>query len=162
MEQNIEIQPIGFIRTPFQQVEGVPVQPGGGKGISGWIELEPQWEPGLKDLEGFSHILLVYYFHLVREHKLSVIPFLDNVPHGIFATRSPARPNRIGLSTVRLLKIEGTRIFIENVDMVDQTPLLDIKPFFPLYDNHPEARGGWLESSPGRDISKVRSDGRFK
>ncbi|NJO93061.1 MAG: tRNA (N6-threonylcarbamoyladenosine(37)-N6)-methyltransferase TrmO [Chloroflexia bacterium] len=153
---------IGFIRTPFKNVDGAPVQPGGGAGITGEIELNPQYVEGLTDLEGFSHLILLYQFHLVKRYQLKVIPFLDNKSHGIFATRAPARPNPIGISIVKLVKIEGNILTIENVDMLDMTPLIDIKPFFPKYDNQTDVKTGWLETNGEVDITKVRSDKRFE
>ena len=161
METKITYKPIGFIRTPFPKISEMPVQPNGAIGVYGVIELNDELVSGLNDLEGFSHLILIYHLHLVKESKLSVIPFMDNKPHGIFATRAPARPNPIGISTVKLQKIEGNLLYIEGVDMVDNTPLLDIKPFFPKYDNQQNVKYGWLEEKVDLDITKIRSDDRF-
>ena len=162
MENEIVFKPIGVIRTPFDSIENMPVQPNGAVGVKGIIELREDLDAGLIDLEGFSHIILIYHLHLVKGYKLSVVPFMDDKPHGIFATRAPARPNAIGISTVKLRAIIGHELFVEGVDMVDGTPLLDIKPFFPKYDNQTDVKYGWLEEKVGLDITKVKSDRRFK
>jgi tRNA (adenine37-N6)-methyltransferase len=161
MSDEITYQPIGYIKTPFLNVSKMPIQPCGAKRAKGIIELNPELTPGLFDLEGFSHIVLIYHFHLIKGHKLYVVPFMDDKPHGIFATRAPARPNPIGMSIVKLKKIENNLIYIEGVDMVDGTPLLDIKPFFTKYDNRLDAKAGWLEGKEDIDITKIKSDNRF-
>jgi len=161
MDLNINYQPIGYIRTSFRKVSKMPIQPSGAKRAKGIIELNPDFTPGLFDLEGFSHLILIYHFHLIKGHKLYVVPFMDDKPHGIFATRAPARPNPIGMSIVKLKKIENNLIYIEGVDMVDGTPLLDIKPFFTKYDNRLDAKAGWLEGKGDIDITKIKSDTRF-
>ena len=160
MEQ-ITYQPIGIIHTPFKKIDNMPIQPLGAKGKRGTIELDPELAPGLKDLDGFSHAVLLYHFHLVKGHKLYVVPFMDDVPHGIFATRAPTRPNPIGMSVVRIKKVEENKVHVLDVDMVDGTPLIDIKPFFPHYDNRYDVRSGWLEGKEEIDISKIKSDARF-
>ena len=119
-----------------------------------------QFAAGLKDLEGFSHVILLYQFHRIAQTRLTVIPFMDHQPRGVFATRAPTRPNPIGLSTVKLLGIEGTVLHIENVDIVDGTPLLDIKPYVPQFDHHEVERTGWLENSK-ENVKEKRSDDRF-
>ncbi|HNX56051.1 MAG TPA: tRNA (N6-threonylcarbamoyladenosine(37)-N6)-methyltransferase TrmO [Prolixibacteraceae bacterium] len=161
MSEEIIYQPIGFIRTPFRSIEKMPIQPCGAKRAKGTIELDPEFLPGLIDIGGFSHLILIYHFHLVKGYKLYVVPFMDDHPHGIFATRAPLRPNPIGMSVVKLVKVENNVLHIEGVDMVDGTPLLDIKPFFAKYDNRPDAVAGWLESKVDLDIEKVKSDLRF-
>ena len=131
----ISYTPIGVIRSPFKEPAGMPIQSVAAKGVAGIIELDPTYQDGLQDLEGFSYLLLLYHFHLVRRSpSLVVTPFLDDQPHGVFATRSPQRPNPIGLSVVRLVRVEGTQVHIEDVDVVDGTPLLDIKPYVPAFD----------------------------
>lgn len=116
---------------------------------------------GLKDLRGFSHIILLYLFHLSDGYSLEVRPFLDEEARGLFATRAPSRPSPIGISIVRLLEINGNKLVIEDVDMVDGTPLLDIKPYVPAFDHRENVRTGWLEGK-GDLIFKTRADGRFK
>ena len=121
----------------------MPIQASAAVDVPGRIELDPSLVEGLADLDGFSHLILVYHLHLVASSRLTVTPFLDDQPHGIFATRSPARPNAIGLSTVRLVAIVGSTLEILDVDMVDGTPLLDIKPYFASVDSKPDANVGW-------------------
>lgn len=167
MENNIimkiEMESIGTINTEFQQIEGMPIQPTGAKGIKGKIILENKYKKGLKDIEGFSHLHILYLLHKVEGYSLEVKPFMDNNTHGIFATRSPKRPNRIGSSVVKLEKIEDNIIHISNIDVLDQTPLLDIKPYVPqLYeDTVDELKIGWFESNYEKAKSQ-KSDNRFK
>jgi tRNA-Thr(GGU) m(6)t(6)A37 methyltransferase TsaA len=157
----IVYQPIGIIRSPFEKLEGIPIQPAGAQGVRGFIDLDPELAEGLQDLEGFSHIVLIYHMHLAAGPSLSVKPFLDDESRGVFATRAPSRPNPIGLSVVLLEKIEGNRLHIDNVDIVDRTPLLDIKPFVPEFDPTADVRIGWLRGKVEGARSK-RSDKRFK
>ena len=152
--------PIGVIHTPHKDPKGTPIQPIGAKDIKGIIELEPKYVEGLDDLEGFSHIILLYHFHKSKSYSLKVKPYMDQNKRGVFATRYPARPNPIGLSVVRLNRIIENRLFISDVDMLDETPLLDIKPFIPEVDNRDTARIGWLENRAHR-MSKTKSDGRI-
>jgi len=161
MQPEIIYKSIGIIKTPFENIAAMPVQPRGAEGVEGIVELNPELVPGLADLEGFSHLILLYHFHLIAGPRLSIIPFMDDKPHGIFATRAPTRPNAIGISVVKLLKIENNLLFIEGVDMVNGTPLLDIKPFFPKYDNHFNVKYGWLEGKGEIDITTIKSDDRF-
>jgi len=139
----------------------MPVQPAGAKGVRGAVEGHPEYEDGLKDLEGFSHIMLFYHFHRSKGFTLRPIPFLDSVPRGVFSTRAPRRPNPVGFSVVRLRKVEGRILHIENVDMVDGTPLLDIKPYVPEFDRRTAIRAGWLGKAKGTVLRK-RSDPRFR
>jgi tRNA-Thr(GGU) m(6)t(6)A37 methyltransferase TsaA len=157
----VTFQPIGVIRTPFAETGGMPIQAVGAAGVAGSIELDPALAEGLADLEGFSHITLLYHLHGMTGARLTVTPFLDDRPHGLFATRSPARPNPIGLSTVRLIGIEGTTLRIEDVDMLDGTPLLDIKPYVPQLDDRPDARIGWYLGRVER-VGEVTADRRFR
>jgi tRNA-Thr(GGU) m(6)t(6)A37 methyltransferase TsaA len=151
---------IGVIHSPFAGIEAMPIQPGGAAGIRGTVELLPEYMPGLRDLAGFSHLILLYHFHRVRAAALEVTPFLDTEPHGIFATRAPRRPNPIGLSVVRLISVENNTLTIENVDIVDGTPLLDIKPYVPAFDHFAAERVGWLAKA-GDAVRHQRSDDRF-
>ncbi len=141
----MEITQIGIIHTPFKEREGTPIQPKMGRGIRGTIEIFNQFAPGLKDLEGFSHVVLLYYFHLSEGYSLEVTPFLDDRLRGLFATRAPKRPSPIGMSVVRLEKVEGNILHIVDIDMIDGTPLLDLKPYVPAFDEDVDVRVGWLE-----------------
>ncbi|MDD3079203.1 MAG: tRNA (N6-threonylcarbamoyladenosine(37)-N6)-methyltransferase TrmO [Paludibacter sp.] len=160
--ESIIINPIGVIHTPHHDIKNMPIQPIAAEGIKGYIEVLPEYAEGLKDIEGFSHLTLVYRFHKIDGHKLVVIPFMDTIEHGIFACKSPKRPNAIGISTVKLLGVEGNIVHIEQVDMLDGTPLIDIKPFYPRYDNRLNAQIGWLEKNKDLPLEKLRSDERFK
>jgi len=161
MLEPVTLRPIGTIRTPFTETTGIPVQAVGGVRIEGTIELDPELAEGLADLDGFSHLILVYHLHQVSGVRLTVTPFLDDRPHGIFATRSPARPNPLGLSTVRLLGVDGATIHIADLDIVDGTPLLDVKPYVPAFDDRADARIGWFEGKVERARTTL-ADGRFR
>lgn len=154
------MQPIGAIHTPFTHLENMPIQPRGGAEVVGTIEIFNQYIEGLADLDGFSHIYLLYHFHQVKQTALTVTPFMDSSPRGVFATRSPLRPNHIGLSIVRLLGIENNILTIQNIDILDNTPLLDIKPYIQAFDGVKESRSGWMKGSAA-EVSGKRSDGRF-
>jgi len=158
--ENITYRPIGTIRTPFKSKEGMPIQPSGAKGIRGTIKLEEDYVGGLKDLEGFSHVILIYHFHLSQGYALTVTPFMDDQTRGVFATRAPRRPNSIGLSIVKLNAIRGDILDIENVDIIDGTPLLDIKPYVPEFDAQSQVKIGWLAKA-GKHVKQVKSDDRF-
>ena len=160
MTVNIEYQPIGIIHSPFESIENTPIQPAGAAGVKGTIEMFPQFAAGLKDLAGFSHIILLYHFHHAQGGALIITPFLDSEPHGVFATRAPKRPNPIGLSVVRLIGVEHNTLHLENVDILSGTPLLDIKPYIPEIDHHPAERIGWLKDVTER-FKTARSDKRF-
>jgi tRNA-Thr(GGU) m(6)t(6)A37 methyltransferase TsaA len=153
-------RPIGVIHSPFHDLEGMPIQPVGDSQAGGTVELFPQFSDGLKDLAGFSHIYLIYHLHMARVSGLTVIPFLDSEPRGLFATRAPSRPNPIGLSLVKLVAIEDNILTVESLDILDGTPLLDIKPYVPLFEKSGNTRIGWLEN--GKDeIGSFNSDRRF-
>ena len=153
-------QAIGTIHSPFKSLEGTPIQPIGAIGVMAEVEIFPEYVEGLQDLEEFSHIILLYHCHLSQAYKLKVTPFLDNVVRGLFATRAPARPNPIGLSLVRLMRIENTTLFVQDIDIIDQTPLLDIKPFVPDFDMRKSAKTGWL-AKKASNAEKIFDDGRF-
>lgn len=159
--KSVKYKPRGVIRSPFQDVEGVPIQTAGASGVAGTIEMEPQFELGLKDLSGFSHIILIYHFHASKGYVLEVKPFLDDSLRGVFATRAPRRPNPIGLSVVRLVSVEGCTLRIQDVDVLDGTPLLDIKPLVPEFDSPGVDRIGWL-SGKVQGVQSARADDRFK
>ncbi len=153
-------RPIGTIRTPFQSLAGMPIQPSSSDGARGRLELLPHYAEGLLDLDGFSHIILIYHLHASRGFELRVTPFLDTERRGVFATRAPRRPNSIGMSVVRLLSIEGAVVQVEDVDVLDGTPLLDIKPYVPDFESTTDVRLGWLEKTP-RGSRRSRADDRF-
>ena len=157
----IAFEPIGVIRTPFAKPEGMPIQPTGARGVRGTVEVLPEFADGLRDLDGFSHVVLLYHFHRSRGYDLSVVPFLDTVERGLFATRAPRRPNAIGLSVVELAAVRGAVLEVVNVDVLDGTPLLDIKPFVPVFDAPTAVRTGWLAAAQERAAER-RSDGRFR
>jgi tRNA-Thr(GGU) m(6)t(6)A37 methyltransferase TsaA len=156
----ISFTPIGIIHTPFSTLDGMPIQPSDASDVKGEIILEPPYEEGLRDLDGFSHIILLYHFHLSKGYRLTVTPFLDNVERGLFSTRAPRRPNPIGLSIVRLVRIDGLTLHVQGVDVLDGTPLLDIKPWVPGFDVRENARAGWLDDKQ-QDSRSLKSDRRF-
>lgn len=160
MQQEIIFRPIGVVHSPFKEPTGTPIQPGAAQGTAGVVEILPAYQEGLQDLEGFSHLILLYHFHLARGFSLKVKPFLDDTERGLFATRAPARPNPIGLSIVRLNRIEGSKLHIQDVDIVDGTPVLDIKPYVPQFDTRTEATSGWVGKNAAR-LEAARDDGRF-
>lgn len=157
---NVSYKPIGIIHSPFSDLRAMPIQPSGARGVRGSVEVFPEYADGLKDLDGFSHLILLYHFHLNRGFSLQVVPFLDTEKRGLFATRAPRRPNSIGLSVVRLVDMAGCVLHVENLDILDGTPLLDIKPYVPLFDEQSDVRTGWLESA-GAAVREKKSDGRF-
>ncbi|MEA3470752.1 MAG: tRNA (N6-threonylcarbamoyladenosine(37)-N6)-methyltransferase TrmO [Thermodesulfobacteriota bacterium] len=154
-------QSIGIIHTPFEDTSGVPIQPPAAEGVAGTVEVDERFANGLKDIEGFSHIILIYHCHLSKEPRLRIKPFLDDTVRGVFATRAPTRPNSIGLSVVRLIKVEGHILHVDNVDIVDGTPLLDIKPYVPEFDCNDDVSIGWLSDRVGK-LPETRSDKRFR
>jgi len=155
----IRFKPIGVIHSHFKQATGTPIQPAYADDAPGHVEVDERFSDGLADLAGFDRIWLIYFFHRAAAFRLRVIPYRDTVERGVFSTRAPARPNPIGMSCVQLRRIEGNILRLGAVDILDGTPLLDIKPYVPQYDNHPAARRGWLEAAP--DIPVV-ADGRFE
>lgn len=157
----VRYKPIGVIHSPFRDIEGTPIQPIGAKGVIGVVEVYPEYCEGLKDIDGFSHIILIYHFHLSKGYSLVVKPFMDSNLHGVFATRAPKRPNPIGISVVKLVKVEGCRLYIEGVDVIDGTPLLDIKPYVPEFDAREAERIGWLSGKIYK-ASRMRANARFK
>jgi len=156
--ESIILKPIGVIHSPFTDPKSMPIQPVSENSAAGSVEVFPEFAAGLKDLEGFSHVLLLYHFHGSQTYSLAVTPYLDTVPRGLFATRAPNRPNPIGLSLVRLARVEGARLHVENLDVLDGTPLLDIKPHVPEFDCAPGARIGWLEKARAEMRKKVADD----
>ncbi|MCD6450557.1 MAG: tRNA (N6-threonylcarbamoyladenosine(37)-N6)-methyltransferase TrmO [Thermotogaceae bacterium] len=157
----IKYKPIGIIHSPFKEPKGTPIQPAAAKGVEGVAEIFPEYVEGLKDLEGFSHIILIYHFHLSKKFSLKVKPFMEDRIHGVFSTRAPSRPNPIGISIVRLIKIEKNILYIRDVDIVDGTPLLDIKPYVPEFDERKVDKIGWLEENVNK-LPTTKDDGRFQ
>jgi tRNA-Thr(GGU) m(6)t(6)A37 methyltransferase TsaA len=156
----IHYRPIGIIHTPYKTPQGTPIQPPASKGVEAEIEVFEKYAEGLADLEGFSHIYLIYHFHLSRKFSLMVKPFLDDAPHGLFATRAPSRPNAIGLSIVELIGTEQNILHVKNIDVLDGTPLLDIKPYVPGFDIRKVRKIGWMEKRI-KNLDEAQDDGRF-
>jgi tRNA-Thr(GGU) m(6)t(6)A37 methyltransferase TsaA len=146
----MNLNPIGIIHTPFKTKEECPIQPLYSSDVIGRVEVFTEYEPGLKDIDGFSHIYLLYLFDRSGEIKMVRPTFLDDEPHGIYASRHPCRPNGIGLSIVKLIKKEGNTLMVEGVDMLDRTPVLDIKPYMPQFDAIPTASKGWTADKEWR------------
>lgn len=158
--KQIRYKPIGLIHSPFRSPHGTPIQPKAAKGLRGKVIVWEEYKEGLKDLEGFSHIILIYHFHLIQGYSLLVRPFMDDAYHGVFATRAPKRPNPIGISVVRLIRVKDNTLEVEDIDVVDGTPLLDIKPYVPDFDIREVERYGWLEQVIHK-LSRMKDDGRF-
>ncbi len=156
----IVFSPTGIIHSPFDELDGMPIQPTHAGGTAGRVEVFEQYAAGLADLEGFSHVHLVYHLHRSTGYSLVVTPYLDDTPRGLFATRAPRRPNPIGLSVVRLERVEGRVLHVADLDILDGTPLLDIKPFNPSVDHRTGCRVGWMKGKRGAS-GGGRSDGRF-
>ena len=157
----IEYRPIGIVHSPFAELKGMPIQPSRAKGIAGTVEVFFEFQEGLKDLNGFSHIILLYHFHMVTGYSLQVVPFLDSELRGLFATRAPKRPNPIGLSVVRLEGVQGGVLSVLDLDILDGTPILDIKPYVTEFDERTNVNIGWLEEAR-KQKRKTLSDDRFK
>ena len=155
MRKEIKLKPIGIIHTPYKEPKGIPIQGKFKKGVKGLIRLFPEYRAGLKDIDGFSHLILIYYFNRSKEERLVGKPFLEDKEHGVFAIRSPHRPNHIGFSIVKLEKVEGNTVTFSEVDMLDGTPLLDIKPYVAHFDSRKNVKNGWVERHfRGRKIPK--------
>jgi tRNA (adenine37-N6)-methyltransferase len=154
----MEVKAIGTIRSPFQNASGVPIQPAFAENARGTVEVSPEYAEALADLDGFERIWLVYWFDRAAPFKASVKPYLDDQTHGLFATRAPARPNPIGLSCVKLLSVEGATLRVGGIDILDGTPLLDIKPYANRFDRFDVTRNGWLDTTKR---GSTKSDHRF-
>jgi len=154
------IKPIGMVYGPLKTREGAPIQGRLHPEVKGRIEIFPEYEPGLSDIEGFSHIIVLYHFHLSTGWDLKVRPFLDDAEHGVFATRAPKRPNPIGISVLHLDRREGATLHVGELDILDGTPVLDIKPYVPEFDLRPEATSGWVKEA-GQTGRSTKADGRF-
>lgn len=156
----IKYRPIGIVHSPFKEARGVPIQPAAGKDVEAIVEVFTEYAEGLEDLDGFSHIILIYHLHLSKGFALKVKPYLENQLRGVFSTRAPSRPNSVGLSVVRLDRIEGSKLYVRDVDIVDGTPLLDIKPYVPEFEERGQVRIGWLERRV-KKLHRAKDDGRF-
>lgn len=153
-------EPIGVVHSPFKSINGMPIQPVGAAAAAGVIEIHPPLQGGLKDLEGFSHIIVLYHFHRASGYSLLVKPFLDKTERGVFATRAPKRPNPIGFSVLKLTGVEANIIHVENLDILDGTPVLDIKPYVPKFDAWAADRTGWFAGKAEKAEERV-ADERF-
>ena len=154
----IEYRPIGVVHSPFTETDVTPTQPSRSGGARGSVELDPKLADGLRDLDGFSHIVLLCHLHRSAGYELEIVPYRETELRGLFATRSPRRPNPIGLSVVRLVSVDGATLTVEGLDLLDGTPVLDIKPFVGEFDDRGEVRTGWLEAARAR---RDRADDRF-
>jgi len=143
--KKITIYPIGLVHSPYKQIKDMPIQGKFKPGVKAWIGLKREYSPGLKDLEGFSHAIIIYYFHKSEKTEIEGKPFLENNKHGIFAIRSPHRPNHIGLSVVKVERIEDNKLHFSEVDVLDGTPVLDIKPYVKQFDVRDNIISGWLD-----------------
>jgi tRNA-Thr(GGU) m(6)t(6)A37 methyltransferase TsaA len=160
-KRTLRLKPIGVIRSPFKKLVGMPIQTVFSKKGDGTVELFPEFKQGLQDLEGFSHIMLIYQFHKSKGYQLVCRPFLDEVTRGVFATRAPARPNPIGISIVKIKGIRGSKIAVASLDVLDGTPLLDIKPYIPHFDASAPKNTGWFEKALGKKKARHIADNRF-
>lgn len=139
----------------------MPIQPKGASEFVGHVTVDEKYIEGLQDLDGFSHIYLLYSFHMATRTELHVVPFMDDKKRGVFSTRSPLRPNHIGISIVQLIKVEGNKVFVKGIDILDGTPLLDIKPYIKKFDFVDDCASGWMQASD-EQVKNKRSDERFK
>jgi tRNA (adenine37-N6)-methyltransferase len=160
MNETISVETIGIIHSPFTELKGMPIQSLGVQSAEGRVVVDEAYAEGLADLDGFSHIYLVYRFHKASRMELQVIPYMDTVKRGVFATRSPLRPAHIGISVVELLNVSGNVLAVRGLDVLDGTPLIDIKPYIPQFDCWQNATSGWMKASRP-DVERRRSDDRF-
>ena len=157
----MDFKQIGIVHSPFKKTVGTPIQPKAAKGIDGTVEVFAEFADGLADLDGFSHVILIFHFHLAQNYKLRVTPYMDDQKRGVFATRAPSRPNPIGVSVVQLNRIEKNIIYVQDIDLIDGTPLLDIKPYVPEFDSEKGIKIGWLEKRVHR-LPNTKDDGIFR
>ncbi len=155
MEDKIIFKPIGIIHSPHKELSKIPIQPVFCKGISGTVILSKEYIDGLKDLEGFSHIFLFYFFHKSNKTSILIKPYLEDQEHGIFATRAPHRPNKLGMSLVRLNGIKDNILYVSDIDILDGSPLIDIKPYVQRFDSRDDVISGWQENVDDK-IASVR------
>lgn len=158
--EEISFAPIGFVHSPHKTLDGMPIQPPAARDFTGTIEILPEYAEGLTDIEAFSRLMIFYHLHKSAGPLLVAKPFLDTAVHGVFATRIPRRPNALGFSVVRLLGRNGCRLDIGDVDILDGTPVIDIKPYVPQFDSYPDEKCGWFAGKTG-GLERARSDGRF-
>jgi tRNA (adenine37-N6)-methyltransferase len=158
--QQVTYRPVGIVRSSFTRLEGMPLQSVAGPETVAHVEVRADLQRGLRDLDGFSHVHLITHLHRGAPGELEVVPFLGDQVRGIFATRSPRHPNPIGISVVRLISIENCILEISGVDLLDGTPVLDIKPYVPTFDSIAAERTGWLEEAAMR-VYHVRADRHF-
>jgi tRNA-Thr(GGU) m(6)t(6)A37 methyltransferase TsaA len=158
--KSIFMKALGTIHTPFDKLEDMPIQPKGAAEVIGTIELEEQYTEGLADLNGFSHIYLLYEFHMAQRTALTVTPFMDTTPRGVFATRSPLRPNHLGISIVKLIGVEKNIVTVQGIDILNGSPLIDIKPYIAAFDAVQQSQSGWMKGSED-EVAEKRSDLRF-
>lgn len=158
----MKLKSIGTIHSPFKKPSDTPIQPCMAEETEGMVVVNEEYIDALGDLESFDRIWLVYLFHRVGECRLKVKPFMEDVERGLFATRAPCRPNPLGISTVRLLSINENILRVAGIDVLDETPLLDVKPYVPRFDVYSEARAGWLDQGEVKKKKQVRGDGRFE
>ena len=156
---DIHFTSIGTVSSPFKSPVDAPIQPKGAQGIRGAITISKELEDGLRDIEGFSHLYIFYLFHQSESFDLEVTPFMDDTSHGVFATRAPRRPNQLGMSIVKLVEKKENVLIIEDVDMIDGTPIIDIKPYAPQFDERKNVQTGWLKKNA--NVETARSDNRF-
>lgn len=159
--EELVYRPIGVVHSPFKTAEGAPIQPVSGKDAQATVEVFPPFMEGLSDIDGFSHLILLYHCHRSKPFSLKVRPFLDDTERGLFSTRAPSRPNPIGLSVVRLEGREEGVLRVREVDIVDGSPVLDIKPYVPEFDVRRAERTGWFEGRGGEGIEDKKADDRF-
>ena len=145
MKKEIKLKPIGIINTPYKETKGIPIQGKFKRGVTATARLFPEYKTGLKDIEGFSHVILIYHFNRSKEERLTGKPFLEDTEHGIFAIRSPHRPNHIGFSIVKLKSVKGNTVTFTEVDILNGTPLLDIKPYVKHFDSRDKVKNGWID-----------------
>lgn len=155
----VSYEPIGVVRSPFHERPGMPLQSVAATEVHGRVEVAAEYAPGLRDLDGFSHLHLICHLHRAVPGELEVVPYLDDTVRGVFATRSPRHPNPLGLSVVRLEAVEGATLHVSGIDLLDGTPVLDVKPYVPAFDVFAAERIGWLEQG-ARRVHEVRADER--
>jgi tRNA-Thr(GGU) m(6)t(6)A37 methyltransferase TsaA len=156
-----EFVPIGILKTPYESKSGIPIQGIFDPASDGKAEIFEEYEEGLTDIEGFSHLIIIYVFHLSEGYDLVCKPYMEEKLHGVFSVRAPKRPNPIGFSVVKLKKRKGRILYLSELDMLDNTPILDIKPFVPKFDHRTGVRVGWMENTFRDETHRKVSDDRF-